>query len=442
MDRGLHFAMPRIALAHQTDWEGWRAATRRMAVAGVPPEELTWTIGHASAEPDEPPATGDGFRVSRALVDLAAVVIQAREPERFGLLYSLVWRTNAGEKPLEDPDDADVRWACALAHSVRAETHRMRAHLRFMPLEDRLLGWYAPAHFVLEPTARLLARQFPKSVFSILTPDGSAHWDGGEPRFGPGARNIGDDDTLRAWWDAHRAALLRDTWGGSNLPEAEAFDKNPRSIDLPPIGPVVLPPVVGPDLAATQLEAATCQRCDLHRHATQTVFGEGPANARALFVGEQPGDQEDTIGRPFVGPAGQLLDRAMEEASLDRRGIYITNSVKHFKFTQRGRRRIHQTPDVAEIQACSFWLDVERKHLEPRLLVIMGASAARAVLRRAVTVTRERGRVFAMPNGQMAFITVHPSYLLRIPDEAGKAREYAAFVRDIAAVRDWLESDG
>jgi DNA polymerase len=309
-------------------------------------------------------------------------------------------------------------------------------------MQDRLLGWHEPAHFVLEPNARLFARRFPASTFSILTPDGSAHWDGGTVLFGAGARGMADDDTLRVWWDAHRAALLRDTWAGSNLPEAEDFDTDPRPPDLPPLGPVVLPPVVDANLASMQLEAAACQRCDLHRHAIQTVFGEGPANARILFVGEQPGDREDVVGRPFVGPAGQLLDRAMEEAGIDRRTIYITNAVKHFKFIQRGGRRIHQTPDVADIKACSFWLEVERARLAPRLVVIMGASAGRAILHRAVAVTRERGQAFAMPDGQMAFITVHPSYLLRIPDESGKAREYAAFVRDLAAVRHWMESNG
>jgi DNA polymerase len=194
-------------------------------------------------------------------------------------------------------------------------------------------------------------------------------------------------------------------------------------------------------VTAAWREAGDCRRCHLYEQATQTVFGEGPAGALAIFIGEQPGDQEDVIGRPFVGPAGQLLDRAMEEAGIDRRTIYITNAVKHFKFTPRGKRRIHQNPDAAEIQVCRFWLDVERVRLHPKLLVLMGASGARAVLGRAVTVSRERGRAFKLVDGQLAFVTVHPSYLLRIPDEASKAREYAAFVRDLAAVREIMAAD-
>lgn len=188
-------------------------------------------------------------------------------------------------------------------------------------------------------------------------------------------------------------------------------------------------------LKAVAKEAAACTLCPLYRNATQTVFGEGAARAPIMLVGEQPGDQEDVIGRPFVGPAGQMLDRALEEAGIDRRAIYVTNAVKHFKFSLRGKRRIHQSPDAGEIAACRFWLDVERVRLQPKLLVLMGASAARAVLHRQVTISRERGRPIRMEDGQTVFVTVHPSYLLRIPDAEGKAREYRAFVRDLEAVR-------
>jgi len=170
------------------------------------------------------------------------------------------------------------------------------------------------------------------------------------------------------------------------------------------------------------------------------VFGEGPAGAQVMFVGEQPGDQEDVIGRPFVGPAGQMLDRAMEEAGIDRRTVYITNAVKHFKFTRRGRRRIHQSPNAEEIAICRFWLDVERVQLRPKLLVLLGGSGARAVLGRQVTISRERGRPFTAPDGQTVFVTVHPSYLLRIPDASAKAREYRAFVRDLTIVRELMDS--
>jgi uracil-DNA glycosylase len=197
-----------------------------------------------------------------------------------------------------------------------------------------------------------------------------------------------------------------------------------------------LPPVQGDALARAAGEAADCRRCPLWEKATQTVFGEGPDDAPMMMVGEQPGDQEDLAGQPFVGPAGQLLDRALVEAGIDRSLVYVTNAVKHFKFTTqqtpRGKRRIHQKPDSSEIAACRFWLDMERKLLHPRVTVLLGATAARAVMGRAVTIGRERGHPIALDEGT-GFVTVHPSYLLRLPDPASKRREYAAFVADLRA---------
>ena len=432
--------MRRIVLESETDWHGWRNATRALVLAGAAPSDVQWTVrGHPDDAAPELPAGAGSFNVSRVLISVAALAFQAREPERFALLYRLVWRANAGEKLLENTDDAELRRAQRLAYAVRAEAHKMRTNIRFLPVEeDRYLGWYVPAHYVLEANAQLIARRFPHVTFSILTPDGSAHWQDGALRFGAGHASVADDAALEQWWVAHHAELLRDSRIGTSIPEAEALDEAPRAPDRPPIGPVVLPQPADPQLLEATREAGDCRRCHLHELATQTVFGEGPADAPVLFVGEQPGDQEDTIGRPFVGPAGQIMDRAMEEAGIDRRTIYITNAVKHFKFTPRGKRRIHQTPETPEIQACRFWLDVERVQLRPKLLVLMGGTAARAVMGRQVTITRERGRPIKLADGQTAFVTVHPSFLLRVPDEDAKAREYRAFVRDLEAVRKLL----
>jgi DNA polymerase len=341
---------------------------------------------------------------------------------------------------LEMAADADVRRARGLAFAVRAEAHRMRTQIRYLPAEDddgtRFLGWYEPAHYVLEANAQLIARRFPEHAFSILTPDGGAHWDGKELRFSPGvARNaVHDDAALRSWWHAHHARLLRHARTGTSVPPAEELDEAPRPPDRPALGAVVLPLAPDAPLQEAMHEASDCRRCHLWEPATQTVFGEGPAHAKVIFVGEQPGDQEDVIGRPFVGPAGQIMDRAMEEAGLDRRTVYITNAVKHFKFEPRGKRRIHKTPETPEIRACRFWLDVELVRLQPKLVVAMGGTAARAVLGRAVTITRERGRPIELGNGQAAFVTVHPSFLLRLPDEDAKAREYRGFVADLRKI--------
>jgi DNA polymerase len=435
--------MPRIVLARETDWDGWRTATRLHVLAGTPPETLIWSIG---ATPDPLPDGSGTFGVPRALVALAAQAIQARDPDRFDLLYRLVWRAQAGEPVLEQRDDPELTRARQLALAVRAEAHRMRTHLRFLavpdtnatpptpPAEPTLhLGWYTPAHFVLEANAQLIAKRFAKLHFAILTPDATAHWDGTNLRFAPGLDPalVPDDAALAAQWHDYSPDILASARSGTAIPPAEALDEDPRSPDRPSIGPVVLPAHRDPALIAAARDASTCRRCPLAGPATQTVFGEGPAGAPLMFIGEQPGDQEDVIGRPFVGPAGQMLDRALEEAGIDRRRIYITNAVKHFKFTPRGTRRIHQTPEAPEIQACRFWLDVERVRLRPKLTVLMGGTAARAVLGRPVTIGRERGRPFALPDGARGFITVHPSFLLRVPDEETRVREYERFVTDL-----------
>ncbi|SRR5579883_443317 len=426
--------MRHVTLRSETDFAGWRDWARALATQGVPPEEVRWRIDAGGHPPAAPP--GASFSVSRALVALAGLVVQARDQGRFDLLYRLIWRAQAGELSLEDHSDPEVFRARALGFAVRAEAHRMRALLRYLPLGPRHVGWYRPAHFVLEANAQLLARRFPGFAVSILTPDGTTHWDGGGLRFGAGVapEAITDDAALAAYWKGYGAEMLETARPGTSVPEAEPLAEDPWPPDRPPVGPVVLQADADPGVQEASAEAIGCKRCDLYRRATQTVFGEGPAGARVMFVGEQPGDQEDVIGRPFVGPAGQLLDRAMLEAGLDRRAVYVTNAVKHFKFIPRGKRRMHATPDAAEIAACNFWLDVERVRLRPALIVALGASAARAVLGRAVTISRERGRPIALASGQRVFVTVHPSFLLRVPDEEAKRREYRAFVEDLRAI--------
>ncbi|MGZ9082442.1 MAG: UdgX family uracil-DNA binding protein [Rhodoplanes sp.] len=188
--------------------------------------------------------------------------------------------------------------------------------------------------------------------------------------------------------------------------------------------------------------AASCRRCVLWENATQTVFGDGPPNARLMLVGEQPGDQEDLQGKPFVGPAGAVLRRALEEAGIDAAKAYVTNAVKHFKFVvQRGKRRIHQKPNVIEIEACRYWFEQELATIRPEMVVALGATAARAVFGREVAIQRNRGRIMPLGNGPGALITVHPSFLLRLPDEASRASEYALFVADLTLVAEYAELD-
>ena len=187
-------------------------------------------------------------------------------------------------------------------------------------------------------------------------------------------------------------------------------------------------------LSALAAAEADCTRCPLYKHATQVVPGEGRAAARLMLLGEQPGDKEDLAGKPFVGPAGGILDRALDEAGIRRNDVFVTNAVKHFKFEQRGKRRLHKRPNAHEIERCRWWLDHERAIVRPAAIVALGATAARSLFGKVVTISRMRGDAHRLADGTAAFVTVHPSYLLRIDDEADKARAYRDFVADLRRV--------
>ena len=185
------------------------------------------------------------------------------------------------------------------------------------------------------------------------------------------------------------------------------------------------------DLETLRAEAADCRACPLWKDATQTVFGEGPRHASIMLVGEQPGDKEDLAGKPFVGPAGQMLDRALEDAGIDRKKVYVTNAVKHFKFVPRGKIRLHQKPNTPEIRTCRQWYERELASIKPALVVAMGATAAQSVFGKITPINKSRGRLIETGDGTKAMVTVHPSYLLRLPDADAKAREYERFVDDL-----------
>ncbi len=203
----------------------------------------------------------------------------------------------------------------------------------------------------------------------------------------------------------------------------------PQQIDLP----LFRQRINDPERAFRHLvkEAKSCTRCHLYRNATQTVFGEGPLDAALMFVGEEPGDQEDLQGRPFIGPAGRVLDRALAEAGIERDKVYITNAVKHFKNEPRGKRRIHKKPDTSEIDACRWWLDHELELIQPEIVVALGATAARGLAKKSLTINANRGRLIEFRPGLQGVVTVHPSYLLRLREERDKRREFDLLVKDL-----------
>ncbi|HEY1250784.1 MAG TPA: UdgX family uracil-DNA binding protein [Thermoanaerobaculia bacterium] len=320
------------------DAAGWRRAARRLIVERVPPSEVAWREAGETTQTlfDAPDpggesgaAPGVALRVPPAFVALMEAVARGKDPDRWGLLYSVLWRIAEGD------------------HGVMLRRG--------------------------DPDLRRL-REIA---------------DASPPAAAPGAQ--------------------------------EVAPRNGAQEFVPP----------NADLATLARAAASCRGCALYRDATQTVFGRGPASARAVLVGEAPGDQEDLQGAPFVGPAGEVLDRALVEAGIAREQVYVTNAVKHFKFVRTPRRRIHQTPGATEIEACRPWLAAELALITPRVLVCLGATASKALLGSGFRLMKERGRFLDSPLAPKVLATFHPSAVLRAEDEAGKSRVYGALVSDL-----------
>jgi DNA polymerase len=480
-------------LASPTDVQGWRTLARSLRLADIAPDQVVWRVGEEGGlfDGDPPPlaASTAGFGVSRAFVELAEYVILHRSPERFDLLYRLLWRLREEPHLLGLVTDAQVAQASAMRRQVRDAEHKMHAFLRFRLVEgdgpetagpetagpetvgpETYVAWFEPPHYVVERGADFFVHRMANLRFSILTPDVCAHWDGATLGFTPGvARDQAPgEDHLEDYWRTYFASVFnparlnaglmakqmpKSYW--RNLPEAsligdmvqQAQGRADVMVQASPTAPsprtrrraIASPPVLAdpdaPPMALDEVAGAmqACRRCDLWRDATQAVAGVGPAQARLMLVGEQPGDTEDLSGQPFVGPAGQLLDRALAQAGISRSDCYVTNAVKHFKWEPRGKRRLHKTPAAGEVKACRWWLDAERALVRPKVIVALGATAASAVFGRAVSVTKERGAAGTLDHGALGVITVHPSYLLRLPDPATKAAEFERFVQDLAA---------
>ena len=478
MQAELALARQTVRLAGQTDLVGWRRAARRLAWKGVPPADIAWTV-----DPDAPAddaAVGDiepHFTVPRAFVEKTEAAICHSDPERFALLYRILLRLRGDPHLMAVASDPDIIRLRTMEKAVRRDIHKMRAFVRFAKVgegeSERFVAWFEPGHHIVERNAEFFVRRFTGMRWTILTPRGSADWDGESLRLGPPASHAdapGEDAANDLWRTyfasifnparlkvkAMQAEMPKKYW--RNLPEAplisgliKGAEKASREmIERMPTMPAphharvqerhfpkqdVKPESEAETLADLRERAGACRRCPLWRDATQAVFGEGPDHARIVFVGEQPGDQEDIAGRPFVGPAGKVFDAALAEAGIDRSVAYVTNAVKHFKFEPRGRRRIHQKPNAGEVDACRWWLDKELAFAKPDLAVALGATAAQALLSRTVPVTTMRGQVMTRADGLRVFITVHPSYILRIRERGEADAERTRLVDDLKEVR-------
>ena len=467
--------MYRALLNGPDDFDGWREAARRFAMGGVEAAEIDWQVegDEASLLPFEappPPINGGAFSVPRAFIAVAESAILHHDRERFALLYALLVRVRDNPALMEDRADPLLRKVDMLAKAVRRDIHKMRAFVRFREVEDdggaRFVAWFEPEHHIVRANAGFFVRRFASMRWSILTPELCIHWDGeiltesagatrsdapdGDPVedawkryyaaiFNPARlkqRAMLSEMPRKYWRNLPEAALIPDLVAGAQAREAAMIATSPK----PPARPSGVhpdasrPSNIAASWSALKEQAMACTRCPLYQDATQTVFGEGPLDAPLMLIGEQPGDQEDLAGRPFVGPAGQLLDRVLEEAEIDRARLYVTNAVKHFKHERRGKRRLHQTPETPEIQACRWWLDQEIDLLRPRIIVALGVTAARALLGKAVTISRTRGAPIVLESGAEGWVTIHPSFLLRVPDEARKAQERARFVEELREI--------
>lgn len=468
-----------VALAGETDFSGWRDAARQLALSGTEPADIDWSVGDGGSG-TLPPALPDAeFRVPRTFVERAETVVCHSDPERFSLLYRLLWRLRSEPRLLEIASDPDVRRFEAMEKSVRRDSHKMRAFVRFRKVGDgaqeRFAAWFEPDHFIVERNAPFFVRRFTGMRWAIFTPRGSIDWDGERLAAGPAAtrasapagdatetlwrtyfENIFNPARLKVramqrempkkyWRNLPEASLIPSLIAGAQKAEKEMIARMPtepaphhaaiQARHWPKRETAPHDDAATDSIETLREQARGCRRCPLWRDATQTVFGEGPEKAAVMFVGEQPGDQEDIAGKPFVGPAGAMFDAVLDDAGLAREKAYVTNAVKHFKFEPRGKRRIHAKPNAGEVQACRWWLEHELALVGPRLVVALGATAALALLGRAVAVTKERGKVIEREDGLRVFLTIHPSYILRIRDPADKEAERGRFLSDMKAVK-------
>ena len=428
---------------------GWRSAARPHLASRTPAGTLRWESTDTAQqgldldeEESAAPAPVD-IRIPAAFIKLAGAVVLHRSPTRWSDLYVVALRLVSGESHLLDVEsDSAVLRINRMAQQVRRDIHKMHAFVRFRSVTvdgiDRYVAWHRPDHFIVRAAARFFVNRFSSMQWSILTPDACAHWDGTRLRFSAGVEApppIDDptEETWRAYYGAifnparlnlraMRAEMPARHWAtlpeAAMLPEliAQANPRVKRMLEDGNAGPTRAAPPDTLDLGELRYAATSCTACDLHSRATQVVFGAGPRTAPIMLVGEQPGDQEDIAGTPFVGPAGQVLDRVLTRIGISRDRIYMTNAVKHFKWEPRGKRRIHQTPRPTEIRACRPWLDAELTAVSPKVIVCLGATSAKALLGPQFRLSRELGATHPTPWSAPLIATYHPSAVLRADD--------------------------
>lgn len=475
-------------VAIEDSYSAWREAALQALAGRVAPEDIVWRVegddarAAASAlfDDPEPLSLASGVsaevRISRDLAELLKDAALYRDTARWAFLYRVLWRWHGGDRSVASPADSDGARLYRMAKAVRRAKHDMIAYVRFRlrepgndaPAPDlpEYVAWYEPDHDVLAWSAEHFARRMGRSTWLISTPDSAAWWDGRAlhlERRPASSRDHGKqtaDEAEALWLTYYRStfnpARLNETaleqhmpvrfWKG--LPEghlipsmiSEAKSGAQRLAQARGVGELggKSVPVDAHSAQPARQQPSTldaCRRCDLWRHATQAVDGIGPVDARIMLIGEQPGDQEDLAGKPFVGPAGKLLDVAIERAGLTRESLYLTNAVKHFKWMLRGKRRLHKTAAQQEIDACGYWLERELERVKPAVVVTLGATALSALLREKVSLRDWIDKPLDV-DGMQVIATYHPSFALRQENDDARDRVLDAIASALARARE------
>jgi uracil-DNA glycosylase len=446
-------------ITFKPDFESWRAVARQLLTDGVPPSEIRmmdceqdstlWTADFVdgSGSPDSQ------IVVPRQFLEIAKHVARHINPLRWQLLYSVLWRLRQNRELLKVESDDEVKTVLFMEQQVRRDLERMQASVKFDRIQierghERLIAWHRPDYAIVELAAPSFTERFARAAWSILTPYRSAHWDpeskglefgSGVPRF-----TMPTKEELKQLWLAQRGIEMQPV---RKQPQPAWVESGERQLQSVFGGLLHAQRATGAksfvpnslELSVLNGAVQSCHGCELHTCATQAVFGVGPADARIMLVGEQPGNDEDSAGKPFVGPAGKLLDRALMEAGIEREEVYITNAVKHFKFERRGSKRIHRTPQMTEIKACKPWLEAEIRAVKPEIIVCLGATAAKSILNLQNLLMKHRGQTFSSPYAEKVIATIHPSAILRVQDPLTSEQLFQTLCRDLRLAREVLQ---
>lgn len=449
------------------NFETWRVQARQFIFNHISPDQIAWTSPNAvqltlfDKQALQEPDANFKFTVPKNFLTLAKKVACHRDIARWYLLYVLLWRITHGEKHvLAVSTDSIMHKLLLMQKAVGRDAHKMKAFVRFRLVQEdqqqQYIAWYQPDHRIAQLVAPFFQRRFSIMQWAILTPDESIYWNGEKLTFAAGvpASQAPNEDQLEELWRTYYRATFNPArikikamkrempvrfW--HTLPEttiiSELLQAAPARVEkmlqyqegFADSAANFLP--ITKDLATLKIAAHKCQACDLHCKATQTVFGAGLEYAKLMFIGEQPGDEEDKLNQPFIGPAGKLLDKLFTEAEISRTDIYLTNAVKHFKNKLVNNRRIHVTPNIREINACRPWLAAEIDAIKPEKIICLGVIAARALLGNGVSLQDIRGKWHLSEWQIPVMVTYHPAAVLRMPNPIIKEQIYNTMIEDI-----------